>query len=56
MMSDATEYALFRLGKGDRKAAEKRLAALEKTKPVTEYKALTEALQSGRPARDNPQA
>lgn len=45
MMSEATEYAMFRLvQRGDRKAADKRMEVLESTSQVQEYKALSEAL------------
>lgn len=44
MMSDATEYALYRLRKGDTKAAEKRLEVLKGTNQVQEFIELSEAL------------
>lgn len=44
-MSEATEYAMYRLTqRGDRKAADARMEALEATSQVQEFKALSEAL------------
>ena len=53
MMSDATEYALFRLTKGDKTAATKRLEALEESKQVKEYMELKEALAERDPSASN---
>lgn len=54
-MSRATDYALWRLEKGDKKEAQKRLEQLSKTGAVTEYVKLADALgQYGLANADTP--
>jgi hypothetical protein len=48
MMSTATEFAIFKLQKGDRKAAEKRLLELSETRQVKEYLELDNQLAVAR--------